>query len=215
MRITVRHGRVVVTAPWFVRASTIETAVEAKRDWVARKTQAQRRASPPALPEAFIDGATMLYRGRRLAIRVTRVESQAPAIRFANRFHVTIPAHLGRQEGERTARRLVIDWCKRRALADVNHWIGTYARRTGLHPSRLRIGDQKTLWGSCSARGTISLNWRLIAAPRRVFEYVVVHELCHLAEHNHGPAFWTMVEELLPDFREHRAWLKRHGVALS
>ena len=77
------------------------------------------------------------------------------------------------------------------------------------------IGNQKTLWGSCSPKDVISLNWRLIAAPREVFEYVVVHELCHLRERNHSSRFWGLVEELMPDYRERRAWLKEHGVGLG
>ncbi len=90
-----------------------------------------------------------------------------------------------------------------------------HAPGLGVAPRAIRIGNQKTLWGSCSARGVISLNWRLLAAPRPIFEYVVVHELCHLRERNHGPRFWRLVGNVLPDYRERRAWPRRHGVALG
>jgi predicted metal-dependent hydrolase len=79
---------------------------------------------------------------------------------------------------------------------------------------RIRIGDQRTLWGSCSTTGTLSFNWRLVLAPLEVADYVVVHELCHLRIHGHSPRFWALLERRRPRFREHRAWLREHGPEL-
>ena len=76
------------------------------------------------------------------------------------------------------------------------------------------VRDQRTRWGSASARGTISLNWRLSLVPPNVAVYVVVHELCHLVEMNHSPAFWALVEGHLPGYRERRRWLRAHGGAI-
>lgn len=81
----------------------------------------------------------------------------------------------------------------------------------GVSVARLRIADQRTRWGSASAAGTISLSWRLVLAPPAVFEYVVWHELCHLVEMNHSPAFWSLVYSGMPGYREQVAWLRRHG----
>jgi predicted metal-dependent hydrolase len=79
---------------------------------------------------------------------------------------------------------------------------------------RIRIGDQRTLWGSCSTTGTLSFNWRLVLAPLEVADYVVVHELCHLRVHGHSRRFWALVERHRPQFREHRDWLREHGPEL-
>ena len=76
---------------------------------------------------------------------------------------------------------------------------------------RITIRDQKTRWGSCSAKGTLSFNWRLMLAPPAVLDYVVVHELCHLTHMDHSPAFWQAVAAVCPDYRIHRKWLKEHG----
>ncbi|MGN0154692.1 MAG: M48 family metallopeptidase [Lachnospiraceae bacterium] len=76
---------------------------------------------------------------------------------------------------------------------------------------RIRIGNPKTRWGSCSSRGTISYNWHLILMPDRILDYVVVHELCHLLEMNHSPAFWKKVSDVLPDYQSRRKWLKENG----
>lgn len=85
---------------------------------------------------------------------------------------------------------------------------------TGGSFTRITIRDQKTRWGSCSAKGTLSFNWRLMLAPPAVLDYVVVHELCHLTHMNHSKAFWALVESVCPDYRTHRRWLKEHGQEL-
>ncbi len=88
------------------------------------------------------------------------------------------------------------------------------AERLEVSYRRIRIGGQRTLWGSCSPGGTLSFNWRLVLAPFEVLEYVVVHEVCHLRLLNHSRAFWRLVEERCPHWREQRAWLREHGSEL-
>lgn len=82
---------------------------------------------------------------------------------------------------------------------------------TGGSFGRISIRGQKTRWGSCSAKGTLSFNWRLMLAPPAVLDYVVVHELCHLTHMDHSKDFWALVERVCPDYRTHRKWLKEHG----
>ena len=76
---------------------------------------------------------------------------------------------------------------------------------------RVSIKEQKSRWGSCSRAGNLNFNWRLLLAPLPVLDYVVIHELAHLREHNHGPGFWALVQSACPQFRVHRRWLKVHG----
>lgn len=90
-----------------------------------------------------------------------------------------------------------------------------YQTITGGEYHRITIRDQKTRWGSCSSKGTLSFNWRLMLAPPAILDYVVVHELCHLTHMNHSPAFWQAVEAAYPDYRSARAWLKEHGSELK
>ncbi len=77
------------------------------------------------------------------------------------------------------------------------------------------IKNQKTRWGSCSSEGNLNFNWRLAMAPTEVIEYVVIHELCHRIEMNHSKEFWRLVQERCPDFKKHKAWLKRNQFRLS
>ena len=88
------------------------------------------------------------------------------------------------------------------------------AERIGVEYRRIRIAGQRTLWGSCSPRGTLSFNWRLVLAPLDVLDYVVVHELCHLRVPNHSRRFWALVERHRPHSRRQRDWLRDHGPEL-
>jgi predicted metal-dependent hydrolase len=88
------------------------------------------------------------------------------------------------------------------------------APHIGVKPKRIQIRDQRSRWGSCSTRGTLSFNWRLVLAPFDVLDYVVVHELCHLREPNHSRRFWRLVEQRRPCWRAQRDWLHEHGPEL-
>jgi predicted metal-dependent hydrolase len=88
------------------------------------------------------------------------------------------------------------------------------AERLAVTYQRIRIGGQRTLWGSCSTRGTLSFNWRLVLAPLDVVDYVVVHELCHLLVASHSRRSWNLVERQRPHWREQRDWLREHGPEL-
>jgi len=89
-----------------------------------------------------------------------------------------------------------------------------YARMIGRPYSRLTLRDTRSRWGSCTADGALMYSWRLVMAPPAVLDYVAAHEVAHLAQMNHSPAFWAVVARLVPGYAAHRRWLKQHGQAL-
>lgn len=215
LRIVITPGQVEVVAPLGVETSRAHAFVESRGRWLYEKTRALRERSLEPLPREFVDGSEVLFEGRRLRLRVEAADVAEPSLRHAAELRLRLPRGLATDERAALARERVTSWLAERALATAGELVRRWAPELGKGPRSLRIGDQKTLWGSCSPRDVISLNWRLIAAPPEVFEYVVVHELCHLRQRNHGPRFWRLVEKLLPDYRERRAWLKEHGVGLG
>jgi predicted metal-dependent hydrolase len=112
--------------------------------------------------------------------------------------------------------RLVVSEAEARAAARelVSALADDEAAALAVSYARIRIGGQRTLWGSCSSSGTLSFNWRLVLAPFDVLDYVVVHELCHLRVPNHSPRFWRLVEWRRPQWRQQRDWLSEHGAEL-
>jgi predicted metal-dependent hydrolase len=152
---------------------------------------------------------------------IPRWASRRSAYRFLESRADWIRHQLGRQR-ERQSRPLpaapeltdTIPRLREKAREQANQLIAAEAARMGVQPGRLRIADQKTLWGSCGGSGTISLNWRLVLAPAEVFRYVVIHELAHLVHRNHSRRFWSLVERQMPDYAPARRWLRDHGARL-
>lgn len=97
-----------------------------------------------------------------------------------------------------------------RALERIRQRLAFYTPRIGRTSGRITIRDQKSRWGSCSNRGNLNFNWKLIMAPPEVLDYVVIHELCHLHEFNHSPRFWQLVRAQMPDYEAWKKWLKDH-----
>ena len=105
-------------------------------------------------------------------------------------------------------------WYRRAARSEIGARLDRACEVTGLRYDGLTIRGQRTRWGSCSRTGAMSFNWRLLLAPESVLDYVVWHEVCHLKVMDHSPRFWKLVSGFCPDYREHSAWLRRHGATL-
>ena len=100
------------------------------------------------------------------------------------------------------------------ALRELPPRIAAYAGQMGVTYGRVTIRNQKTRWGSCSSKGNLNFNCLLMLTPREVQDYVIVHELSHRKEMNHSPKFWAVVEEVLPDYKKRRNWLRENGSAI-
>jgi predicted metal-dependent hydrolase len=108
----------------------------------------------------------------------------------------------------------ITHWYRREARARIERHVADEAPLLGVVAAKLTIRDPKTRWASCSAKASLSFSWRLLLAPFEVLDYVVVHELCHLHELNHSNAFWALVKEARPNYRDPFDWLREHGEEL-
>ncbi|MCL6594187.1 MAG: M48 family metallopeptidase [Alicyclobacillus sp.] len=102
-------------------------------------------------------------------------------------------------------------WLRSQASLLLHSRVAEWATRMQLTYRQVRIKEQRSRWGSCSNRGNLNFNWRLVMAPEFVLDYVVVHELCHLCEWNHSPRFWSLVEQAYPSYQAARQWLREEG----
>ena len=105
-------------------------------------------------------------------------------------------------------------WLRGEARRVLTDHICAKAEKSGRGPTRIAIRDTRSRWGSCSSAGALSFSWRLILAPPEVLDYVVAHEMAHLAHPGHGPEFWRTVAQLTEHMDAGRAWLRRHGRGL-
>jgi len=110
--------------------------------------------------------------------------------------------------------RRVRDWLVQRLKSEILYLTEKYSAQLDVKIKAVSLRDTSSHWGSCSYGGNLSFSWRLVFAPYEVMSYVVAHEVAHIREHNHSPAFWKLVEQLHPEFKEERVWLKKNGKLL-
>lgn len=200
IRLDSRDEAVLLVLPRFASAAQGMAFVCAKADWLRQRLEAMPAARP------FRDGGSIPYLGidHRLC---HRPEARRGVWIEDGAIHVSGGA-------DYFSRRLA-DWLKTRALAEISRHAVPMAAALAARPlGRVSLRDDRSRWGSCNSKGDLAFSWRLVMTPPEVLRYVVAHEVAHLAEMNHSPAFWAIVEKLSPNAKLHRAWLKLHGVEL-
>lgn len=209
-RITITPGHVEVMALTSDNDDDIAGFLERKRQWLFNTVREMERitASRHAVPR-FITGSKIPYRGRKMPLTVRRTDAARATVSYRNGFIVDLPHWAGEDTDQLVASELK-HWLKHRARRDVHEIAEKCGKRYDLVPRSIRVGDMAHGWGSCGSEGNILINWHLIFAPRKVLEYVVIHELAHLRVRSHGPEFWALLGRLEPDFESMRSWLDRH-----
>jgi predicted metal-dependent hydrolase len=196
-------GTARVTVP---RRGSFRAAREfANRNILWIDQQLQRLAARPVADSVWTIGSAILFRGETVRIVAGR---DPDSILFADQVVGIIGAPGDfRPDIERHLRSL--------AALELPPKLFQFARQHGLTVRRLTVRNQKSRWGSCSRRGAISLNWRLIQVPPFVSDYILLHELMHLRQMNHSRKFWREVENVCPGFREAERWLRTHASLLQ
>lgn len=203
--LAIDHRGLRVWAPSAARQSDIDGLIRQHGDWVLDKLDTWRDRAPPP-PIAIIDGLKLPLLGGELSVRLAaganRPVWSADGCQLT--LCLTTPAD---------ARRVLERALRERAREVFFDRLGCLAPQLGVPMPALALSSARTRWGSCSSRGSIRLNWRLVFMPLPVIDYVAAHELAHLKEMNHSPRFWSVVEGLCPDWRDRRAELKRLGLS--
>ena len=197
LRVSGADGRITLTLPHGVAEREGLQFAEEKADWLRQQLD-KRPEDVLAVPGADIPVEGEFLRIVPVSGRGIRIE--------ANRLLVS-----GAVETARTRLRA---WLKARARDKLAAASDHYAKALGRPYSRLTLRDTRSRWGSCSAQGGLMYSWRLIMAPPDVLDYVAAHEVAHLAEMNHSPAFWSTVQQLKPEYEAPRRWLRENGAGL-
>ena len=167
-------------------------------------------------PACYTEGATVPYQGRQIPLQLNRDHRKTIRVQLHNEqsFIINLPNNLSDEQSSETIRLALVRWMKNQAKLQAGLLIEKHAPRFALFPRSLKIKTQKSRWGSCGPHDDLNLNWLLMLAPPEVFEYVVIHELCHIKHKNHAQDFWQLVSRHDPDYQQHRRWLKQHGASI-
>ena len=200
-----RDGSLTAAAPEGTDTVTIEAYVREKRAWVYRKLA--EKSALRGLPSAkeYVSGEGFAYLGR--SYRLLLVDEQdAPLKLEAGRFKL-------RRTDAGEGRQHFLEWYAHHARTWLRRRVGLYAPRLGVVPTGIEIRDLGHRWGSCSKSGTLNFHWATILLPASIADYVLVHELAHLAEPNHTPEFWLKMERVMSDYERRKRWLAEHGAS--
>ena len=204
-----RDGRVVLRAPAKTARDTLHQFVQEKRPWIKKKLLQIRQEQTHVHPRAFVSGETFFYLGDSYPLKVTHSPNGAPPLAFiGGEFQLN-----ERFKGDREA--LFVAWYKKQAETLIRQRIDRYREVMDIPSVQERITSAQYQWGGCSSRDRITFSWRIVLAPLPMVDYVVVHELAHLRERNHSSNFWKIVEDILPDYRVRRQWLREHRYLLD
>ena len=205
IHVGVQEG-IELVVPWNVSFSVAEAFVREQGAWIARRARKYDRIRATVPVRALVTGETLPLFERLLTLSV-KIDPQR------KRSHVVLE---GTQlivwvSSDDRVREAITQWYKRQAREYFHLTTKKLSASIGRHVASIRIGSQRSQWGSCSPSGRLSFSWRLLLAPEWVAQYVAAHEVAHLVHANHSPAYWKVTESLDPNTDRAKAWLKEHG----
>jgi len=201
-----QDARLIVRAPTKTPLSYIERLIEQKQFWILKKQSIALNKAKKHSAKKFVDGEGFLYLGDTYKLSIGEL-THLPIL-FDRGFILS-------KQKLSDAENIFTGWYKERAHEKIHERLALYSHATGLKYAKFAISGGKRRWGSCSIKGNLRFTWRLIMAPLKVIDYVVVHELAHVAVKNHSRDFWAKVRTIMPDYKPARDWLKHNGSLLK
>ncbi|MGQ9621538.1 MAG: M48 family metallopeptidase [Bacteroidales bacterium] len=195
----------IIKVPLNIDDKTIEKIILKHKKWIEQKKEEVLKRGSRQLRKEFVNGEEFLFMGRNYRLKI--VDDQGEPLKLVDEFLLS-------RSVLTEARETFTGWYKRMAYEVISERVRWYAGKKGEVYNAVKITGALSRWGSCSAGGNLNFSWRLVMAPLPVIDYVVIHELVHLEEKNHSKAFWNKVKFLMPDYEEHKCWLKNNGYLL-
>lgn len=203
----------MISAPANTSMARIREIVQDKGGWIIKQMKDLADADGMIRERQFTSGEPLWLLG---SVRYMKVIYKAAGRKIECRedgqnIEVLVPLDIAGDEAAAAIRDALVKWYKEQAGPIMQERVEIYAPMLNLYPSQILIREQKTRWGSCSHKGVIRFNWRIIMAPLDLVDYIVVHELSHLKVPNHSPEFWSLVGSHVPDYKARRARLRKEG----
>lgn len=202
------ESQVVVSAPQGARTSDIHDAVMKRARWIYNSLQAFGAQQLHVQPRRYISGEMQFYLGRRYVLKVVEATDSAPQVKMERgKLIVYLPEF--RADKPERVRALLKQWYRVRAKYTFNARLKQLLPQTSWVSGspEFRVLSMSKQWGSCSTHGTLMLNPHLVKAPRDCIDYVILHELCHIKEHNHGERFYRLLGQVMPEWKTNKQQL--------
>lgn len=202
-----RDGTVSVLAPEPYDLNKVETILEKKRSWIYRNLAEWEDLNRTRVQREFVNGEGFLYLGRNYRLQLVKNQEE-PLILKNGYFHL-------RKDKADSGFTVFKDFYREKGAERLPERIAEFAKQMGVTAGKTRIMELNNRWGSCSANGDLNFHWKVMMLPLTILDYVIVHELAHLKYSNHTTAFWNLVDKVLPDYEERKAWLKFRGAGMD
>ncbi len=215
--INVTHDKVEIVAPVNIDDIKIISFIESKKNWVYQKRERLLEVDHKQNIDTvthYRTGTKILYRGRRTKLTVTPDGLYNLKVQYRNGLHVSIPPSDTGKFQDWHIKKALDKWFKLKVCEDCRGLSKKYGKLLNLEPKGIRIKEQKHLWGSCGHDDILNFNWRLLRAPKKVLEYVVAHEVCHLKYRNHDNEFWSLLDSVFNEVDECKKWLEQEGITI-
>ena len=207
--IDVEDNLVKVTVPKNLSDERIEELIKGRILWIKQKLALQATANI-SKPKEYVDGEAFAYLGRNYRLKCANGTEESVKLRSG---YLNVTTKNGKRNSEHI-KAAIEQWYRTKALSRLVDKNKRYSAILKVEPTSINLKDYKAMWGSCSPKGVVSYNWRIILAPHKIVDYIVVHELCHLIEPNHSSKYWKQVRSVIPDYENSKEWLKNNGSSL-
>ena len=215
-------GGILVVAPERVATERLDSIVGRKAEWIVRRIRRASAHGAALSPREFVSGESVLYPGRHYRLKVNPQDTGSAKLRGG---WLQVPGGGGGQDPAEIRAKIrakiraevrggVVSRFRRRAAERLPERVAAWHAKAGVPMPHVKLASQQKRWGSCDQAGTIRLNWRIIQAPMRLVDYVVVHELVHLRHRGHGRDYWQAVGRVMPDYERRRRDLRERGPIL-
>mgnify|MGYP000051145409 FL=1 len=196
------NAELIIRAPKRLSIEKIQDFINEKENWINRK----KRLIENQIKDVTSNHNKLLYLGNLFPINVEQNASKE--------LFFTGEEFIANSIEPDSLSLSIKKWYKNKFKEIALPRVAYFANKHNLMVNQVRIKNQKTMWGSCSSKNNINLNYLLLMAPMGVIDYVIVHELVHTIHRNHSTDFWDSVESIMPEFQEHKRWLKKNGYKL-
>jgi predicted metal-dependent hydrolase len=215
IKISPEEG-VVLSVPSKCSEATIQYVLNKKAAWILSKLKVVQSRSELLKDRLYKSGERLKILGEYYNLNVLEGDySKCSAIFDANGFNVFISVEVKGEHRRVLIKEALTTLYREIAKRILKERTRDFAEVLGVKPEKITIKEQKSVWGSCSSKYNINYNWKIIMAPIAIVDYIVVHELCHLREHNHSKGFWELLESIMPDYKLRKMWLKDNGITLD